>query len=85
MEIVSHQQKMQLDIQVLENQGNRVSFELLLKEGSGFELQRESDCQFHSLGAEACNAIFATEPVIVLHYDSYNRRSQDMRVYMRHP
>ena len=37
----------------------------------------ESDIQFHSLGAEACNAIFASGPITVLHYDSFKRSVLD--------
>ena len=44
------QDKMQLDIHVLESQGEIVSLSRFLKEGSDIELRRESGSRFHSLG-----------------------------------
>lgn len=52
---------------MLESHGKIMSSELLFKEGSELELERESGSRFHSLGSEACNAL---EPLTVLHQAS---------------
>ena len=53
-----------------------MNLEPLLKEGSEFELRRESDSWFHSLGAETWNA---RETVTVLHCGSAKRPVVDDR------